>query len=219
MGRFINADVFTSTGQGVLGNNMFAYCNNDPTNKADPTGNFGLGVLAVIGGAVGGIIDYAKEVIQNHQAGMSGYTAWFGNVNWGGVVSSVFSGALSVIPGVGTQVLDAVGSTAIEHGINYICSGEFDRSKFLSDMALNLATSAVPVEKISRTGDLPMFIRHIKKETVNTSIKGTRKLMAYLGFRQATHIITNSFWGSTISELSDTYLSPTVHTWLEEKLN
>lgn len=27
MGRFINADEFTSTGQGLTGNNMFAYCN------------------------------------------------------------------------------------------------------------------------------------------------------------------------------------------------
>ena len=30
MGRFINADAYTSTGQGILGNNMFAYCENRP---------------------------------------------------------------------------------------------------------------------------------------------------------------------------------------------
>ena len=38
MGRFISADVFTSTGQGLLGNNMFAYCANSPICNADPTG-------------------------------------------------------------------------------------------------------------------------------------------------------------------------------------
>ena len=38
IGRFINADAFTSTGQGLLGNNMFAYCNNNPVCNADPTG-------------------------------------------------------------------------------------------------------------------------------------------------------------------------------------
>ena len=27
-----------STGQGILGNNMFAYCNNNPTNGYDPCG-------------------------------------------------------------------------------------------------------------------------------------------------------------------------------------
>ncbi|MBR5292486.1 MAG: wall-associated protein, partial [Clostridia bacterium] len=30
IGRFINADSFASTGQGFLGYNMFAYCNNNP---------------------------------------------------------------------------------------------------------------------------------------------------------------------------------------------
>ena len=38
--RFINADGYVSTGQGVLGNNMFAYCGNNPVNRADPTGMF-----------------------------------------------------------------------------------------------------------------------------------------------------------------------------------
>ena len=42
MGRFINADAFASTGQGILGNNMFAYCLNNPVRKTDPTGEFGL---------------------------------------------------------------------------------------------------------------------------------------------------------------------------------
>ena len=30
VGRFINADALVSTGQGILGNNMFAYCGNNP---------------------------------------------------------------------------------------------------------------------------------------------------------------------------------------------
>ena len=37
--RFLNADAFASTGQGLLGNNMFAYCGNNPVNYADPKGN------------------------------------------------------------------------------------------------------------------------------------------------------------------------------------
>ena len=39
LGRFINADAFASTGQGLLGNNMFAYCNNNPVLFADATGH------------------------------------------------------------------------------------------------------------------------------------------------------------------------------------
>ena len=40
MGRFINADAYASTGQGILGNNMFAYCGNNPIMFVDLTGTF-----------------------------------------------------------------------------------------------------------------------------------------------------------------------------------
>ena len=38
LGRFINADALVSTGQGILGNNMFAYCLNNPVNYIDAAG-------------------------------------------------------------------------------------------------------------------------------------------------------------------------------------
>ena len=38
VGRFLNADVYISTGQGLLGYNMFAYCNNNPVLLYDPNG-------------------------------------------------------------------------------------------------------------------------------------------------------------------------------------
>ena len=39
-GRFINADGYASTGQGIIGNNMFAYCGNNPVKHLDPQGTF-----------------------------------------------------------------------------------------------------------------------------------------------------------------------------------
>ena len=38
LGRFLNADALVSTGQGLLRNNMFAYCLNNPVNGCDPAG-------------------------------------------------------------------------------------------------------------------------------------------------------------------------------------
>ena len=41
VGRFINADSYASTGQGIIGCNMFAYCLNNPVIFADFTGYLG----------------------------------------------------------------------------------------------------------------------------------------------------------------------------------
>lgn len=38
IGRFINADTYIATGQGLNGNNMFAYCGNNPVNNIDSSG-------------------------------------------------------------------------------------------------------------------------------------------------------------------------------------
>ena len=40
MGRFINADALVATGQGLSGNNMFAYCGNNSISRRDATGLF-----------------------------------------------------------------------------------------------------------------------------------------------------------------------------------
>ena len=40
IGRWINADGYVSTGQDIIGCNMFAYCGNNPVNRSDPTGQF-----------------------------------------------------------------------------------------------------------------------------------------------------------------------------------
>ena len=38
--RFLNADGYVATGQSILGNNMFSYCDNNPVNREYPTGHF-----------------------------------------------------------------------------------------------------------------------------------------------------------------------------------
>ena len=45
-GRFVNADGFVSTGQGILGCNMYTYCNNDPANVKDSSGSYPMDILS-----------------------------------------------------------------------------------------------------------------------------------------------------------------------------
>ena len=57
LGRFISADVYLSTGQGVLGYNAYAYCLNNPVNAFDDSGQWSLpnwvkvaiGAVALVG--------------------------------------------------------------------------------------------------------------------------------------------------------------------------
>lgn len=73
MGRFLNADVYISTGQGVLDNNMFAYCGNNPINYVDYEGTAerpvgaGIQIELSVGSAVAGveIIVYWDDTVCN----------------------------------------------------------------------------------------------------------------------------------------------------------
>ena len=59
MGRFINTDdpAYLGADGSALGYNLFVYCGNNPTNKIDKTGNFGLAIGIFIGGSaiIGGL--------------------------------------------------------------------------------------------------------------------------------------------------------------------
>ena len=71
MKRFLNADSYGSTGQGFLGYNMFAYCNNNPVCSKDPKGECLLTALA-IGFGVGLLAQYAGDVVDNVNSGETG---------------------------------------------------------------------------------------------------------------------------------------------------
>ena len=59
-GRFISPDSYLSTGQGMLGYNMYAYCGNNPVMRIDPNGDawwhWAIGAAIVIACAVATVI-------------------------------------------------------------------------------------------------------------------------------------------------------------------
>ena len=79
IGRFINADSYLSTGQGPLGANMFSYCNGNPINYCDPSGeiavidDLAIAGIALIACAVAGfilitfptVVDTTNEITTN----------------------------------------------------------------------------------------------------------------------------------------------------------
>ena len=87
LGRFINADALVSTGQGILGNNMFAYCLNNPVNGYDPSGictTFLFGLIKIDCHNVNcpDSIDYnpdAYTVAVLYDSRFAGYFGYFGD--------------------------------------------------------------------------------------------------------------------------------------------
>ena len=66
MGRFINQDELTSTGQGLLEHNMYAYCNNNPVNSLDVNGEIAItsvGAAILIFGAATAVISSLPKAI------------------------------------------------------------------------------------------------------------------------------------------------------------
>jgi len=59
LGRFINADVYASTGQDILGHNMFAYCNNNPVIFLDEQGT----KFRSVGAGIQGEIDFGTYTV------------------------------------------------------------------------------------------------------------------------------------------------------------
>lgn len=66
-GRFINADNYISTGNGILGYNMYAYCNNNYINYVDTSGNL-LGLALLFGAVAAAAMIYTNNKKQNKKA-------------------------------------------------------------------------------------------------------------------------------------------------------
>ena len=64
-GRFINADKFVSTGQGLLGYNMYSYCNNNPIMYVDYNGEFLIGLLVTVAVAFACYVFVVDSVISD----------------------------------------------------------------------------------------------------------------------------------------------------------
>ena len=93
IGRFINADSYASTdATGLLSTNMFAYCENDPVNRSDPSGEAFSLITIAVGATVGALVNAAGTAAANILEGKD----WNDGIGLA-LLSGAVSGAVSTI--------------------------------------------------------------------------------------------------------------------------
>ena len=140
-GRFINADIFTSTSGSLCSSNMFAYCENNPVMRSDSTGHwFGLDDLIAAG--VGAIVNVASQFVTDVVESVTSGSWQLSN--WQTYVGSFVGGAVG---GIATLYCGPVAGAAIGAGSSTLfgqtlenVSGGQQRSA--ATIALNVATDS-----------------------------------------------------------------------------
>ena len=137
-GRFINADAFITTGQGFAGNNMFAYCNNNPVNYVDSSGKYSYSFASDYAGWIGQLFgEWLYEIITTDEDEKDVNGLPTVNATTKKVFNSVVRNTeISIGIGMGFEgeatVLDVAGVTAGMHGniaqLEY-CDGQWSSTK------------------------------------------------------------------------------------------
>ena len=105
VGRFINSDGYVSTGQGLLGTNMYAYCGNNPINWFDSTGNFWSEIFGFANTAASEI-GKAMGIMLPVYAGCGGVAVADGPLPFGDIVA-IAGVALLTVGAIGYGIYQA----------------------------------------------------------------------------------------------------------------
>lgn len=135
IGRFINADNYPSTGQGLLGNNMFAYCNNNPVILSDPLGEFGWFTIA--NAVIGAVVGAATQITTNFLTGQENVFAGVAGAALGGAAYNVVALA------TGSLVAASAAGSAVEAATNEVGSYLTGKKKLTAENIMNSAANVV----------------------------------------------------------------------------
>ena len=154
IGRFVNGDDFTATGQGFIGNNMFAYCNNNPVIRHDITGEI---PAVIIAGAVAALVSGVFNAVNTACSGGSIQDCLIaGAVGMvGGAVGFLVAFASGFSP-IGNVAARATATIISDLGTSFALNGEITTTDFAHtavDVTLDVCFSPIvyhynPVESL-----------------------------------------------------------------------
>ncbi|MBQ3068371.1 MAG: RHS repeat-associated core domain-containing protein, partial [Clostridia bacterium] len=169
VGRWLNADKYTSTGQGIIGNNMFVYCGNNPVSRIDYTGSSWEEILLDAVETVTNIIsEITAYAAQKYAANSASGSA--GSIIGGGVYRQLPNGLAAA------YVSKSNSLSAVSQGANTV-------GKVLGavGMAISVVNTSITVYENFNNDELS-FSRKITDSVVDVGVTaGTIWTMGYIG--------------------------------------
>ena len=211
--RFINADTYLSTGQGMLGHNMFTYCGNNPVNYCDSSGRFFFTLLGAMIGAAAGYIDAfiaGEDPIKGAIAGgVSGAIAGAG-VDIGVIITVSTGGA-----GIGWGFAAAVGLGAAGAAIGTAISNDWKMKKDGESLALQYMESAL----IGGMANAISFgLGPINGEIAKGTVSQIVRSIGYEGMKECTYNLVTGGIISWFSTFTNRIISTMLSTPVEPSL-
>lgn len=149
--RFISADNYPSTGQGLTGNNMFIYCGNNPVSRADDGGECWH---IVAGAVIGGLFELCAQLIANEGD--------ITDINWKKVgIATAVGGITAACGPVVGALISGAGNIAME-----LASGTTDLAKIGISFAVGFGASfaGYGVGKIAQKIGGKIAVNHLAKQ-------------------------------------------------------
>ena len=202
--RFINADTYTNTDTGFIGQNMFAYCNNSPAQYSDADGTF---ICTATGAIIGGVLGALNA-------------AYNGDSVWKGALVGAATGALAGIGadaaiatgGVGAVAFAAVTGAASNAGNTYLTDKLNGRSSKASDLiidatvgaAANALTFGVGGGSLKKVGG--KVVKNIISNGRDALLKNTTKKVGAQIVRKTAKTVAKHIFKNGGFELAMTYI-------------
>ena len=218
VGRFLNGDVYISTGQGLTGYNMYVYCGNNPVLRQDNTGNwFHIAIGAAVGFLIGGIGTFVSEMVENDGD--------ISKVDWIDVgISAIAGGGMGAVtatlgPGVAVVAIGAA-SAALETATSQILDYTHDEG-FDADLkklnAVEIAQEAAIGAITSIGAGTPKGIsKHMF--AMGKNLEFTKASFKYY-FSQTYTLYYQKFKNEKIGELVVSIVSPLIEEGAKHALN
>lgn len=180
IGRFINADIYISTGQGFAGNNMYQYCANNPITNYDKYGTF---ILAAI--AIGALASGTAKILTNKITGKEWNDGLVESLIIGGIAGGVGAGvysAFSTFIGVGELVKADV-----------ILFSNLAAVAVSSNLSLSMGVSTPQEELLNLTISLPLTVFSVPLATEIDELSGIANKVADFGLQATNNFISSGY--------------------------